>query len=99
MFKVQARICATCIYTWPLDELRRLLEYIADPAMPGFFDGYRQCHHTPDNSKICCRGFWNAHKNDFQAGQIAQRLNLVEFVDVDVMGDDDALREPDAGAG
>ena len=87
-FKVQRKLCATCIYTWSLDELRRLLAQIADPAFPGFFIGYRQCHHTRSDSGICCRGFWNAHKNDFQAGQIAQRLKLVEFVDVDEMDDD-----------
>ena len=89
MFKVQAKVCETCIYTWSLDELRRLLEQIADPAFPGFFASYRQCHHTPAGSGICCRGFWNAHKNDFNAGQIAQRLKLVEFVDVDEMAEDD----------
>jgi hypothetical protein len=87
MFKVQAKLCETCIYTWPLDELRRLLAQIADPAMPGFFAGYRVCHHAND-SGVCCRGFWNAHKNDFNAGQVAQRLGLVEFVDVDEPKDD-----------
>jgi len=86
MFKVQAKVCETCIYksglAWRLDEL---LEQIADPRMPGFFASYRVCHHAPNESGICCRGFWNAHKDDFQAGQIAQRLKLVEFVDVDEM--------------
>lgn len=96
MFKVQAKVCETCIYTWGRDELLRLLEQIRDPAMPGFFASYRVCHHAPKESGICCRGFWNAHKDDFNAGQIAQRLGLVEFVDVDDMGDDDALRESDA---
>jgi hypothetical protein len=90
VFKVQAKICETCIYKggfgWRLDEL---LKQIADPRMKGFFAGYRTCHHTPDGSGICCRGFWNAHKNDFQAGQIAQRLGFVEFVEVDSWKEDD----------
>ena len=97
-FKVQAKVCETCIFTWPRAELDRLLEQIADPAFPGFFASYRVCHHARADSGICCRGFWNAHKNDFNAGQIAQRLKLVEFVDVDDMEDDDALRESDAGS-
>jgi hypothetical protein len=99
VFKVQTKICATCIYTWPLDELRRLLEQVADPAMPGFFANYRACHHAPDGSGVCCRGFWNAHKNDFNAGQVAQRLGLVEFVEIDNwLEDDDAVCESDQSA-
>jgi len=76
--KVQRRQCATCIYREdsPLD-LAKLEGEIADPRMPGFFDGYRICHHSND---ACCAGFWARHKDDFAAGQIAQRLNCVEKV-------------------
>lgn len=82
MFKVQAKICETCIYKgglgWRLDEL---LNQIRDRRMLGFFSGYRECHHAKRGSGVCCRGFWNAHKDDFASGQVAQRLGLVEFVD------------------
>ena len=44
------------------------------------FKGHRICHHTKD---VCCRGFWNAHKDEFPMGQVAQRLGFVEFVSVD----------------
>lgn len=85
-FKVQARLCATCIYRpdSPLD-IRKLEADVADPNMEGYFKAYRECHHAKRGSKVCCRGFWNAHKDDFTAGQLAQRLNIVTFVDVDVM--------------
>ena len=75
-FKVQARTCSTCIYRAdsPLD-LATLEDEIR--SQHGGFTGWRICHHSTD---VCCRGFWNAHKDEFQAGQIAQRLNLVEFV-------------------
>jgi len=33
----------------------------------------------------CCRGFWNAHKDEFQLGQVAQRLGLVRFVKEDTL--------------
>jgi hypothetical protein len=46
------------------------------------FKGHRVCHHSAD---VCCRGFWEAHKDEFPAGQIAQRLNIVEFVEVDTL--------------
>jgi hypothetical protein len=76
--KVQSKPCKTCIYKqdlgWRLD---RLEAQIADPNMQGFFVGWRICHLTQD---VCCRGFWNRHKNHFQLGQLAQRLKFVEFV-------------------
>lgn len=82
-FKVQSKACSTCIYRKdsPLD-LNKLEADVADPNMKGFFKGHRICHHSDD---VCCRGFWNKHKNDFTMGQIAQRLNMVEFVEVDTL--------------
>lgn len=77
MFKVQKKSCSTCIYRKdsPLD-LRMLEEQAARK------DGHRICHHSDD---VCCRGFWNKHKNDFNLGRIAQRLGMVEFVAVDTL--------------
>ena len=77
-FRVQAKACATCIYRKdsPLD-LRKLEADIADRKMVGFFSGYRICHHSRD---VCCRGFWNRHKDHFTLGQLAQRLGFVRFV-------------------
>lgn len=81
MFKVQQRMCPSCIYRpdSPLD-LKKLEDDVRDPYMG--FKGHRICHHSKD---VCCRGFWEAHKDEFQAGQIAQRLGLVQFVDVDIL--------------
>lgn len=84
MFKVQAQQCASCIYRpdSPLD-LQQLETAIADPHLEGRFRGHRICHHSKD---VCCRGFWDAHKDHMTGlGQIAQRLNMVQFVDVDTM--------------
>lgn len=86
-FRVQDRICDTCIYRSdsPFD-LTELEDQVRDPV--GGFANYRICHHS---HSACCRGFWNAHKDEFAAGQIAQRLQLVEFVHDDTfeMGEDD----------
>lgn len=80
-FKVQKRMCATCVYRpdTPLD-LAALEAQVRDPHMG--FKGHRICHHSTD---VCCRGFWEAHKDEFALGQIAQRLDMVEFVEVDKM--------------
>lgn len=82
MFRVKRKRCKTCIYHpgSPLN-LKHLADQVRDPKMEGFFVGYRECHHAKRGSGICCNGFWEAHKNDFQAGQMAQRLNFVEFVE------------------
>jgi hypothetical protein len=82
--KVQEKKCETCIYgRSPLD-LKKLLDQVRDPHMRGHFRTYRICHHSED---AVCRGFWDAHRNDFAVGQVAQRLNQVEFVDVDTLGE------------
>ena len=87
-FRIQRRQCSTCIYRPDSNlSLEKLEGEIADPHMPGHFRGYRVCHHAPDHSGICCRGFWERHKDHFDTGQIAQQLGLVEFVDVDVWGE------------
>ena len=76
MFRVQAHQCRTCIYRKdsPLD-IAKLEQDVRDPYIG--FKGHRICHHSKD---VCCRGFWDRHKDEFAAGQIAQRLNCVEFV-------------------
>lgn len=82
-FKVQRRMCATCIYRPESNlDIRKLEADVADKRMPGYFKGHRVCHHSAD---VCCRGFWEKHKDAFTAGQLAQRLNFVEFVDVDTL--------------
>jgi len=61
-------------------DLKWLEDEARDPHMG--FNAYRACHHDRSNT-TCCKGFWDNHKDEFQVGQVAQRLNLVEFVEVD----------------
>lgn len=76
-FKVQRRMCVTCIYRPDSClNLEHLENQVRDPYVG--FRAHRICHHSND---VCCRGFWEAHKDEFQMGQLAQRLNFVEFVD------------------
>ena len=83
-FRVQKRPCSTCIYRKDtVLDLKKLEGEIADGY--GGFLTHRTCHHSED---VCCRGFWNRHKNSFAAGQLAQRLGMVDFVAVDTLRDD-----------
>lgn len=79
MFEVQKNACSSCIYRKdsPLD-LKKLEAAISDGR--GGFKGWRECHHAKRGSGVCCRGFWNRHKDKFQLGQVAQRLGFVRFV-------------------
>ena len=80
-FKVQDRMCSTCIYRpdSALD-LVSLEDQVQDPHIG--FKSFRICHHSDG---VCCRGFWEAHKDEFSLGQVAQRLGMVEFVRVDTL--------------
>lgn len=81
MFKVQRQRCASCIYRKDSSlDLQRLEAAVRDPIMG--FRGWRACHHARAGD-VCCRGFWDNHRDEFTLGQIAQRLNAVEFVAVD----------------
>ena len=84
--KVRKTSCKTCIYRndSPLD-LSMLENEVADGHAG--MNGHRICHHT---KTVCCRGFWNKHKDEFPMGQIAQRLekftgqSYIEFTDENV---------------
>jgi hypothetical protein len=78
--KVQRAMCKTCIYRpdSPLD-LKHLESEVKDKHVG--FRTFRACHHA--GTDVCCRGFWNRHKDEFALGQIAQRLGFVKFVKVD----------------
>ena len=79
-FEVRKTMCSSCIYgpKVPADFRQGLEDEIKDRF--GFFNSYRACHHHTGDTK-CCRGFWERHKDRFQMGQVAQRLNAVVFSD------------------
>lgn len=83
-FRVQARMCATCIYRSDSTlDIQKLEADVADGF--GGFRCHRQCHHSSARYPVCCRGFWDRHKDRFPGGQIAQRLKRVVFVTVDTL--------------
>ena len=81
MFKVQKKKCDQCLFTANkiVDDKRKREILIETKQSDSFFI----CHKaTLENDKVCCRGFWDKHKHDFNLGRIAQRLNCVQMVDV-----------------
>lgn len=84
-FLVQRKQCSTCIYgkhSASRMTPAQLEAEVADKHLHGFFRGYRTCHHTKD---VCCAGFWRRHRHKFTLGQLAQRLGLVRYVEVDTL--------------
>ena len=81
--RVQRKQCATCIYRKDSAlDITKLEAQIADPRMKGHFKGSRICHHS---KTAVCNGFWKRHADHFDAGQLAQRLGLVELVNDDTL--------------
>jgi hypothetical protein len=84
MFQVMRRQCKTCIYrkSWCGTPVKQLEDQVREKHRGATgFKGHRICHSQKRGGEACCRGFWNRHKDRFSAGQIAQRLNWVEFVE------------------
>jgi hypothetical protein len=84
MFEVMARQCSTCIYrkSWCGTPIATLEDQVRETHRGATgFKGHRICHSQKRSGKACCRGFWNKHRDEFAVGQIAQRLNLVVYVD------------------
>ena len=79
-FLVRKTACATCIYKMPWWNVKKLEADVTNAS--GFLDGHRICHEggTVEN-QLCCRGFWNRHKDYFPMGQLCQRLELVVETD------------------
>lgn len=80
--RVQDQPCATCIYG-PASgaDLARLDAAIADPDRTGRYTRYQPCVLAPRREPVCCRGFWDRHKDDFDGGELAQHLGIVRFVE------------------
>jgi len=79
-FLVMSKRCSTCIYRKDSHfDLKKHEDEVRDPHMG--FKGHRICHHSSKSKPACCNGFWTEHKDEFAAGQLAQRLNLVEFIE------------------
>lgn len=76
---VMSRACDTCIFRKDLHwDLESLLAEVRDPHAEGHFKSYRACHHKGEGQDTAvCRGFWNRYRDDFDLGQLAQRLGLV----------------------
>jgi hypothetical protein len=82
MFRVRRKRCSTCIYNPDSQlDLQKLEDQAKDAR--GYFESHRVCHHTSGEQSACCKGFWDAHKDEFPGGQLAQRLDCVTFVDTD----------------
>lgn len=76
---VNKKQCKTCIYrtdtglNWDIEELE---DQVKDKHVG--FKGHRICHtNGTKKNPVCCRGFWDRHKDEFPAGQVAQRLGVV----------------------
>jgi hypothetical protein len=83
-FQVMSRQCQTCIYrkSWQGTPVKELEDQVRETHRGATgFKGSRICHSQERDGHATCRGFWNRHRDKFAAGQIAQRLDAVEYVE------------------
>jgi hypothetical protein len=85
MFLVQKHKCDQCLFTDNkiVSDIRKS-EIILDCRGR---DTYFVCHKDSvitgrKTQKLCCRGYWDLYKNEFNMGRIAQRLDMVEEIEV-----------------
>lgn len=79
--------CDTCIFRpGNLMRLRegRVEEMVEESIADG---GAIICHKTLDDDQAVCRGFFDVHKHDVQALQVAERLSMVVFSSPPTKGD------------
>lgn len=80
MIKIQKTKCDQCLFTKNrIVTLERAKEAVKDILDN---DSYFCCHKSMDNNDVCCRGFWDAHKNDFSLGRLLQHLHIIIFIDL-----------------
>lgn len=82
-FKIQTKQCDQCLFSRRrIVTAARFKNIIRDCTQLGN-EKHFVCHKASlKGDSVCCRGFWDKYKNNFQLGQVAQRLNLVEEVEV-----------------
>ena len=81
-FKVAQEKCNQCLLTQNkiVDDARRK-QIIRDCLRK---DRYFICHKaTLAGQEVCCRGFFDAYRNDITLSRAAQIFNAVEYVDVE----------------
>lgn len=79
--RVQKTKCNQCLFTKNRVVSEEVAAKIIKTALKK--DTYFNCHKTQVKglkSNVCCKGFWDAHKNNFNLGRVAQRLGIVEKV-------------------
>lgn len=82
--KIQKAKCNQCLFTKNrIVTPKRAMEIIKDSLRD---DTYFACHKTKlkgIKNDVCCRGFWDTNKNNFNLGRIMQRLGKIEEVNIE----------------
>lgn len=88
MFSVCATQCDECLFSkHRLVSAERRKEIIAECLQQGN-EKYFRCHKDMFTGKpVCCRAFYDLYGDRVSIIQIAQRLQCIEFVDIDTFAE------------
>lgn len=83
MFQVQAEKCNQCLFSKDKIVGDKRRSNLIKKTLQN--DTYFVCHKGSINKQhsLCCRGFWDAFKDQFNLGRIAQRLGGPKFVKIE----------------
>jgi hypothetical protein len=79
--KIQKNKCSQCLFSKNKIVSNNRMKSIINACI--YNDTFFICHKTQvtgSNEQICCRGFWDKYKNNFNLGRISQRLGTVQEV-------------------
>lgn len=82
--KVQKTKCNQCLFTKNKIVSGDRARSIVKEALQN--DTFFGCHKTQLKglkSDVCCKGFWDSHKNNFKLGRLAQWAGAVQEVVID----------------
>lgn len=82
--KVQSKPCNQCLFTKNrIVSKERATSIVKDSLKKDtFFVCHKSSIEGDGHGEVCCKTYWDRYKNQFNLGRIAQRLDVVKFVDV-----------------
>lgn len=82
-FKVQRKKCDQCLFTDARIVSESRMKDVVQDCLDK--DTFFVCHKTQVHAlkeSVCCRGYWDEYKNQFNLGRIAQRLGVVDEIEL-----------------
>ena len=80
--KIRKKLCKNCLFSDNRLVSEDAAQRIIDETLEK--DSFFICHESSiESGQVCCKGFFDNHKNDSLQTRLALMLNIFEFVETD----------------